>query len=153
MFEKIKNYQNNPYLKQLKDIRTLGMVAFAVVTVLVTWSGVQVVQTNYELRQQIVELEQENEVRRLENANMRLRNEYYNTDHFLELAARRQFAKAAPGETLIIVPKEVALGYAAETPQELQEDTDSRQPEHKSKYQENFEAWMNFFLNRNRPDS
>jgi hypothetical protein len=112
---------------------------------LVTWSSVSVIQTNYVLQIQIIQLDEQNRIQQLENDNQKLRNQYFNTDQYLELQARRQFGKAAPGETLVIVPKDVALSKLQPIP-EANEDT-TQQP-NKPTYQKNFEAWRDFFLHR-----
>lgn len=145
MFDKIKNSPYKDYVKELRDVRVLGLLVFVVIILLVSWSGIKSIQTNYELQQKIARLEQEVEVKKLENANAALRNQYLETDQFLELAARRQFGKAAPGEKLILVPKEVAL--ANSIPTEVSEKPKPKPQAKKSEYQRNFEAWMQFFFN------
>lgn len=147
MFEKIKNFHRNPYLRQIRDVRVAGLVVFGVLALLVSWSGVNVIQTNYDLQKQISKLEQQKQVQELENNNLRLRNEYYNTDQYLELAARRQFGKAAPGEKLLLVPKSVALAHTTDLPAPEKQATQKPQP-HKPTYQKNFEAWLDFFFHR-----
>lgn len=148
MLEKLKLSTNSPYVKMLNDTRALGLVAFGVVAVLVSWSGLKSIQTNYELQKQIAQLEQQNKVKELENTNQKLRNEYYKTDEFLELAARRQFGKAAPGEKVYLVPKSVALANTVELPKNKQAEKQQSLVS-KPSYQTNFEAWVNFYLNRN----
>ena len=152
MFEKIKHLAKHPYVKLVSDSRSLGLIAFGVVALLVTWSGMKAVQTNYELQKQIARQQQLNKVSQLENDNQKLKNEYYKSDEFLELAARRQFGKAAPGETLYIVPKSVALAHtkdlSKETSKKTNSKSDSKAVSHKPTYQKNFEAWVNFFLRR-----
>lgn len=145
MLDKIKTLVKNP---DIYDTRVLGLVAFGIVAVLVSWSGIKSIQTNYELQKQISVAKQQNEVTQLENDNIKLRNEYYKTDDFLELAARRQFGLAAPGEKVYIVPKSVALGNI----KDLSSGTEKvQQGEEKPKafYQQNLEAWFNFFLRKN----
>lgn len=135
------------YIKQMRDVRVLGVHIFVAIALLVTWSGVGVIQTNYQLQQQLSRLEQENEIHKLENATLRLRNEYYNTDQYLELTARRQFGLAEPGETLLLVPKAVALAHTVEP-----SSAEQQKPAPESKkpvYQRNFEAWMEFLFRRN----
>jgi len=146
MFEKIKNYQRHPFIRQLHDVRALGLLAFGILALMVTWSGVKALQTNYELQKQISALQQENQVQELENNNLKLKNQYLNTDQFLELAARRQFGKAAPGEMLLLVPKAVALKHTVEAPSLEQQGEDDVVS--KPAYQRNFESWINFFLHR-----
>ena len=132
---------------QLNDPRTLGLVAFGVIALLVTWSGIKAVQTNYDLQKQISVLEQETQVEELENQNLDLQNQYLNTDQFLELAARRQFGLAAPGEKLILVPKNVALAHTTELSTKLA-TTPTGPVVQKPAYQRNFQAWINFFFHR-----
>ena len=146
MLEKIKNIDYKPYVKQLRDVRVLGLLVFVFLVLLVSWSGVKVIQTNYELEKRISKLQQEVEVLALENANQKLRNQYYETDQFLELAARRQFGRAAPGEKLILVPQQVALAQTVDLPNQSQPPKAA--PTDPPRYQKNFEAWINFFLRR-----
>lgn len=147
MLNKLKQLDYKSYLTQLRDVRTLGLLVFVVLVLLVSWSGLKSIQTNYELQQKIAQLEQEVEVQELENANAELRNKYLETDQFLELAARRQFGKAAPGEKLIIVPEEVALRNSIE-PEKAVASAKPVQAK-KSRYQRNFESWMQFFFQTN----
>lgn len=144
MASKIKKFIKHPSFKQLQDVRVLGLVVFGILAVLVSWSTISAIQTNYELQKKISGLQQENDVKKLENTNQELKNAYYNTDAFLELAARRQFGKAALGEKLVIVPKAVALAYTTELPNSNATDA----PAQGSHYQSNFQAWMNFFMHR-----
>jgi len=145
--EKLKQILNNPYASSLQDTRVLGLIAFGVIALLVTWSGVKSIETNYQLQKQIAELTQQNEVAKLENSNQKLRNEYYKTDTFLELAARRQFGKAAPGETLYLVPKKVALAHTVNLPSEKPPTT---QADSRPEWQKNMESWFRFFLHRQK---
>ncbi|MEK7603462.1 MAG: septum formation initiator family protein [Patescibacteria group bacterium] len=146
MLQKIKNFTKHPLFVQLRDIRVVGLLVFTGLVFLVSWSTVNVIQSNYDLQKKVVRLQRQNEVTDLENQTLKLRNEYLKTDQYLELTARRQFGLAAPGEKLVLVPKSVALRYApspAEKPAENQTaETD------KPLYQRNFEAWMEFFFRK-----
>ena len=145
MLQKIKNQPWRQYGKQLRDVRLLGLLVFGVIALLVTSSSLSAIQTNYNLQKQISSLQQQNNVEQLQDTNLQLQNAYYNTNQFLELAARRQFGKAAPGETLILVPKNVALAHTVVLPSPSTAKTASA---HASVYQHNFEAWMDFFSHR-----
>jgi cell division protein FtsB len=147
MFEKIKSYVKHPYAQTLTDSRALGLVAFGVVAILVSWSGIKSIQTNYELQKQISKLTQQNQVAKLENENKKLENQYYQTDEFLELAARRQFGKAAPGETVYLVPKKVALAHTVDLNSSAPVEKPADEA-HQPTYQKHFEAWVDFFLHR-----
>lgn len=133
------------YLKNLRDVRILGLHVFVSIAILVTWNSVGVIQTNYELQQQLSRLQQENRISKLENDTLRLRNQYFETDQYLELAARKQFSKAAPGETLLLVPQQVANAQGFD---ELDLEPTEEKSSQKPRYQQNFEAWMEFFFRR-----
>lgn len=150
MLEKIKIYQNHPIVKSLGNIRTLGMIAFGVISLLVTWSSVRVVQTNYDLQKQLSALQQQNDVRKLANNNMKLKNEFYTTDTYLELAARKHFNKAAPGEKLLIVPKQIALKHsiAVKEPDNSFKSAEAAVEAGGTSFQRNFNAWLDFLFHR-----
>ena len=148
MFDKIKNLKSIPYIQELKDVRILGMLVFGVIVLLVSWSGVKVIETNYALQQQIARMEEETKLLELQNANEKLKNEYYKTDQYLELQARKQFGKAAPGETVLVVPESVALKYTKDFGNDKTENKSSVQQKAKPFYQKNIEAWMSFFFRR-----
>jgi cell division protein FtsB len=151
MLEKIKSlkpYSKHPYLHELRDVRVLGLLVFGVIVVLVSWSGVRVIETNYQLQQQIARMEEQTKLLELENANKKLENKYYESDNYLELQARKQFGKGAPGEKLLLVPKEVALSHTVELKQATKQ-TEKQEPQaEKPTYQKNFESWMDFFFHR-----
>lgn len=148
MQEKIKNYSQKAYdfALQMRDVRFAGLMLFVVIVLLISWSGIKSIQTNYELQKQISALEQQNEIQKLQNTNLKLENDYYNTNQYLELSARQNFGLAKPGETELIVPKNVALANTIKMPGETskKETPSSKQPA----YQRNFQAWTNFFLHR-----
>lgn len=145
MFEKLTQYKNHPYVEQFHDIRAIGLAIFGIIVLLVSWSGAKAIQTNYDLQKQISQLQQENQVQQLENNNLKLQNEYYNTDQYLELQARQNFGLGLPGETELLVPKSVAMAHTVNLAnQTSQSRASSKQPF----YQRNFEAWINFFLHR-----
>lgn len=146
MLDKIKNYQKYPDLKRLQDVRVIGLLVFVGIAVIVSWSTISAIQTNYELQKQISALQQQNSVLELKNNNQKLANQYYNTNQFLELAARRQFGKAAPNEKLLLVPKTVALAHSLDSKTADTKNTEA--PAHTSSYQRNFQAWMDFFQHR-----
>lgn len=143
MLTKLKSHLTKENLDNLRDVRVLGLGVFVFLVLLVSWSGIKSIQTNYELQKKISGLQQEVEVLELENANAELRNRYLETDQYLELSARRQFGKAKPGETLVLVPREVALKNSVS---EKKLSSQSTKQVKKSKYQRNFEAWMGFFF-------
>ncbi len=146
MLTKIKSLAKDPRVHQFKDVRVVSLMAFGVILLLVSWSSVKAIQSNYDLQKQIAKIQKQNEIEKLKNDNQKLKNEYFKTDQFIELQVRRNLGKAAPGETLILVPKDVALSRSAERPEV--KDVSQTQTPNKPTYQKNFEAWMDFFLHR-----
>lgn len=138
---KIKKYQ-------LDDPRTWAMMVFAVLAAMVTWNGAASIQQNFALQKRVVTLQEQNKVQKLQNETQKLRNEYYKTDEYKELSARRLFGKAAPGERVYVVPKEVAtskVGPAVTTKVEAPAQTN---PLQLPKYQQNVQDWLDFFFHR-----
>jgi cell division protein FtsB len=141
-----KNTRLADNLKRFSDVRVLGLLAFGIIAVLITWSGLKTAKVNYELEKQISQLQQRNSVEKLENENLQLKNEYYKSDQYLELAARSKFNKAAVGERLYLIPKSVELVHTLESPVKAKRETTRQHAKQKSKYQENFDAWMEFLF-------
>lgn len=133
------------YILSLRDVRKVGMLVFLALVFLVSWSGARAIQTNYGLQRQVYELQKRNDVQRLENANLSFTNDYYNTSQYLEVTARQTLGLAAPGETVLLVPKDVALAHTVDVPATK---TAAEIENAKPFWQRNFNAWMDFFLNR-----
>lgn len=144
MLQKLKNLPIEPLIEQFKDVRMLGFVAFGLIVLLVSWSGVNVIQSNYVLQKQIAELQQKAKIAELENTNLKLQNQYYDTDQYVELMAREQFGKGLSGETLLLVPKSVALAHTIDQPPQAKAKPAANKP----KYQQNFEAWRAFLFHQ-----
>ena len=146
MFQKIKN---NSIFKSVIDTKNLGLYALAIIALSVTWSSIKIINKNYELEKQISQLQQQVEVQEQLNKNQKLKNEYFKTDAFLDLASRKYFGKAAPGEKLIVVPKEVAAKYVHPEPAAVTETT--KTVSSSSKFIQNWQGWIDFFLRKDAP--
>jgi cell division protein FtsB len=133
------------YLQRMSDIRFVGQIVFVVLVLLISWSGVKSIQTNYNLQKQISALRQQNAVQKLQNDNLALQNQYLNSNQYLELSSRQNLGLADPGETEVLVPASVAKAYETNLPSLTQSDvTKTKQPA----YQRNFQSWVDFFLHR-----
>ena len=137
------------YAQKLGDVRFMGQIVFAVIVLLITWSGIKSIQTNYGLQKQISSLKQQNTLQQLQNDNLNLQNQYFNSNQYLELAARQDFALAASGEKEIIVPETVALSYTTNLPTLPKTETSADKT---PAYQKNIQSWVNFFLHRTSSD-
>ena len=132
------------FIFQLRDIRFAGQVLFVVIVLLISWSGVKAIQMNYNLQKQIATAKQENDVQQLQNNNLSLENEYYNSNQYLELQARQNFGLANPGEQELLVPQSVALAYAPKVNIQTREASMVSVPA----LQRHINDWSNFFLHR-----
>ncbi len=145
MLNKTKNTKYYKKIEPFLDTRVVGLIVFGLIMVLVSWSGLKVLQTNYELEKNISQLNQRNQVQKLENDNLRLKNTYLESDQYLELTARRQFNKAAKGEKLYLVPESVAMSKTVQTKVE-KPTTD--QNEQAPKPERNIDKWYQFLFNK-----
>lgn len=142
MFEKIKN---NSVTKSLFDTRNLAVYAIAVLALSVTWSSIKIIDKNYQLEKRINRLQQEVDILDQQTKNQKLKNQYYNTDAFLDLAARKYFSKAAHGESLILVPQDIANKYIHQQP-ETEAQKQAKKP--KPLFIQHWQEWINFFTHK-----
>lgn len=133
------------YILSLRDVRNVGSLVFVVMVLLISWSGVKAIQTNYGLQKKISQLQQQNTIAKLQNENQKLQNNYYTTSQYREVTARQNYGLASPGETVLLVPKDVALAHTVPLPNEKEAIPPAK---NKPFWQENFEAWMDFFFHR-----
>ncbi|HEU5005239.1 MAG TPA: septum formation initiator family protein [Candidatus Saccharimonadales bacterium] len=146
MLSNYTKFLNNPKIKQLADVRNIALYVFCLIVLAITWSGVKTLQNNYELQKKISTLKQQNQVLRLQNENTALQNQYYQTNEYLDLAARQDLGLAAPGEKVLLIPKTVAMKYVDQT---VAGSTQSaNQSDQQSKHIQNLEAWRDFLLGR-----
>ena len=132
------------FVRRLGDVRFAGQALFVVIVLLISWSGIKTIQTNYSLQKQISTLKQQTNIQKLKNNNLALQNNYFNSSQYLELSARQNFGLASPGEKEVIVPASVAMSNTVDLP-------NNRQPtaaDHLPAYQKNFQSWVDFFLHR-----
>jgi cell division protein FtsB len=131
-------------IDRFRDVRFSGQIVFIALTLLISWSGVKSIQTNYGLQKQVTALAQQNTIQKLENENLKLQNSYYNSNQYLELSSRQNFGLAAAGEKEILVPQKIALAYSINVPTTVAKHVNDQQPI----TQHNFESWVDFFLHR-----
>jgi cell division protein FtsB len=144
----LKDFLKPERLKELTDIRNIGFYVFAVVVLAIAWSGIKTVQNNYELQKQISVIKQQNDVLKLTNQTTDLQSRYYATDEYLELAARQNLGLAAPGETVLLVPKTVALEYTDPSLVYDSKNSSVADVKPKSNFAANFQDWRDFLLGR-----
>lgn len=145
----LKNFFTPARVKHMTDVRNIGLYIFAIIVLAITWSGIKTVQSNYELQKKISTLGQENVVLALQNANASLKNDYLQTNQYLELAARQDFGLATPGEKVLLVPKTVAMKYIDESVVPVAKSGSGIiASDNRSKFVKNLEDWRDFLLGR-----
>lgn len=122
---------------KVKEPEFIVLTVIAIVVVAVTINTSSVILKNYELERKVRVAEQKVAIAELELENQRAQNAYYATDAYLEIAARRQLSRGAPGEQLIIVPKSVAEKYV--TRPQIVETTPTIESEKST-----FQKWVDF---------
>ena len=130
MYEKIKN---SSLTKSLFNTKNLGLYVVLLIGLSVTWSTIKTIQKNYSLQRQIVTLQQT------------LLINYYSSESYLSLEARKYFNKALPGEKLILVPTAVSNKYIHQT---AVINSDISNNKSKSKVIQNWQDWVNFFFHK-----
>jgi cell division protein FtsB len=133
------------YVLSLRDVRNIGLLVFTAIVLLISWSGVKSIQTNYGLQKQVVRLTQENQVQNLENADLALQTQYLNTPQYMEITARQNLGLGTSGETELLVSNDVALAYTVKQPGTT---TVASAVPKQPLWQRHFEAWIDFFLHR-----
>lgn len=149
MLNSLNRLWNSQRAKQLFDVRNVGLYIFSIIVLAIAWGGVKTVQANYELQKKISVLRQQNAVLHLQNQNTALQNQYLQTDQYLELSARQAFGLAAPGEKVLLIPKNVAMKYVnpAVGP-ETAADNNLSPKDTRSGMTKNLQAWRDFLLGR-----
>ena len=150
MFNKINSYYQRIPWRSLRDPKNVGLIVFLIIVLLISWSGVKALQTNYNLQKQISLLKQQNDVQQLQNINQQLQNQYYGTNQYLNVIAREEFGLGQLGETELIVPKAVAMAHLA--PISTTATTSPTTNTNQTSYQRNFQAWVDFILHRQNPN-
>ncbi|HEX5447803.1 MAG TPA: septum formation initiator family protein [Candidatus Saccharimonadales bacterium] len=134
------------WLDHLRDPRNIALYIFCAVVLAIAWSGVRTMQSNYSLQKKIAALKQQDAVLRLQNENAALQNDFYQTDEYLDLAARQDLGLAAPGEKVELIPKAVALKYVDQSL--APSGGGLKSADTRSKIMKNIEAWRDFLLGR-----
>lgn len=124
---------------QIKHYYTLDnivLVAAILMAIGFIWSTMGALQSNYVLQSQVDILRSQVEASKLESETLALENTYFASDEYLELQARQQFGKAAPGEKMLILPANTVSDTV----------TTSANKSDSIASNSNFQAWLNFFF-------
>jgi hypothetical protein len=97
------------YIRRLTKPDVIAAVIVTATVIGVTINTTSVIMQNYQLEREVRVMEQKVIVAEIELETQKSKNQYYGTDYFLDIAARKQLSRGSPGEKLIIVPKSIAL--------------------------------------------
>jgi cell division protein FtsB len=142
----IQKFWNGSRRRQITDPRNLGLYVFMVIVLAIAWSTVKAIEANYQLQRKISLIKQQNTVIKLQNETTGLKNQYYNTDEYLNLAARQNLGLAAPGEKVLTVPHDVALKHVDMAL--LAKTIAPKTVDKRSKVVKNVDDWKDFLLGR-----
>ena len=121
--------------------RNTIFVAFLLLSLLITSATIEQIDRNHQLEAQVAERQRQQEFLEQQIANQRLENQFYQTDYFLELEARRQFGLVSDGESVIVLQgwriDEQLAGWEGSFEAPPTEETPS-----------NWQLWWQFFWGR-----
>ncbi|MCB9822934.1 septum formation initiator family protein [Candidatus Nomurabacteria bacterium] len=122
----------------------LILVGALLIALGLAWNTVGVMQRNYYLQQKYNKLSAEVELQKIVNQNLKYNINYLKTDEYLEVAARSKFNKAAPGETLVYLPKKGETEQAATAKNNV-----APAKKQASGWQANVSDWWQFLRGKN----
>lgn len=105
-----------------------------------TWGSISAMTRNWTLSQELIERERQKALLELEVETLELENEYYHSNEYKELSARKYQNKKLPGETMIYLP---ANSEVAKAKHDNINNTDSAVD---TPQLANFEQWMAFLF-------
>ena len=118
-------------------------IPFLFITLLI--ASVGSIAKNWELQQQLNAKQTEMELLKLDVNKTRLENQYYASDEYQELEARKLLGKKLPGEVMVDLPNNSEFAKNKHPKLTLEERIEARKLS-------NFEQWLEFLFNINRGD-
>lgn len=136
------------FIQKHLDFNDLILVGALMMALGLGWNTVTAMQRNYYLQQKYNQLSAEVELQEIKNQNLKYQIAYLKTDEFLEVAARDKFNKAAPGETMVYLPKS---GEEAKAP--IAKNDVEPMKKQSTGWRANIADWWQFFQGNNTIDS
>lgn len=124
------------FVKEYYTLDNIVLLAAILMASGFIWSTMGALQNNYVLQSQVDVLSSEVEASKLEADNLELENTYFASNEYLELQARQQFGKAAPGEHMLILPTNTVSDNVSTQASKSKITLSSS----------NFQAWLSFFF-------
>lgn len=108
------------------------------------WGTVGTLNRNFQLQQQVDQLDQQIELSKLQNQNLSYQKNYFSSSEYLELSSRELLGKVAPGEKVIILPDSSNITDKKTTTTKMPVSTEKPS---------NFTQWMQFFFGNKQASS
>lgn len=117
------------------------LVLLSIPFLLLVWliGSISSLTRNWSLQQEIVEKETEKAYLELQVDNYELENQYYASEEYQELSARKLQNKKLAGETLVYLPKNSELARSKHREVTKEENITKNE-------RSNFDQWMNFLF-------
>lgn len=141
MFSSSVRYIQKQAPKLLEINNIVFIVAIGIALSLI-WNTVTAIEKNFELQTRVDSLADEVALLELENENLDLNNDYFNSDAYLELAARETLGLVKPGEKVLVLPDYSEL--------EVEAETEAQQEDVAQTKVSNVDQWL-YFLFRREP--
>ena len=122
-----------------RDFLTVHNIATAAAIILglvFTYNAVTATTRNWQLEQKLKERSLESAKLQIEVDTLTLEKQYYNTDEYQEIMARKKQNKMLEGETMVILPNNT------EKAKTKYSDIDNKTDQERS----NFEEWLDFLF-------
>lgn len=115
------------------NIATIGAIILGLVF---TYNAITATTRNWQLEQKLKERTLESAKLEIEVQTLTLEKQYYNTDEYQEIMARKKQNKMLPGETMVIMPNN------SEKAKTKYSEIDNQTEKKRS----NFEEWLDFLF-------
>jgi len=115
------------------NIATIGAIILGLVF---TYNAITATTRNWQLEQKLKERTLESAKLEIEVQTLTLEKQYFNTDEYQEIMARKKQNKMLPGETMVIMPNNSEK--AKNKYSEIDNQTDKKRS--------NFEEWLDFLF-------
>ena len=116
------------------------LIVAAICCLVWTWGSISSMTRNWSLAQEVASRQREKALLELEVETLELENEYYLSNEYQELAARKYQGKKLPGETMIYLPEN---SEAAKNKHKNSESTDAAPDAAEAS---NLEQWITFLF-------
>jgi len=139
LMDKVKTQLRRLSYFTKRDFLTVHNIATAAAIILglvFTYNAVTATTRNWQLEQKLKERSLESAKLQIEVDTLTLEKQYYNTDEYQEIMARKKQNKMLEGETMVILPNNT------EKAKTKYSDIDNKTDQKRS----NFEEWLDFLF-------